>query len=110
MKQDSSPTLTPVIAAAQRRRPRARSGEGGKRKILADNYVAERRVTRRFRLKKRKKPGARPGNFNAVTLLGSAPEDVALSHRIAGLMRSARSLVRAVNLDLRERRKEIEQR
>ena len=110
MKREPSPSLTPVIAAALRRRPRARAGEGGNSENSVDNYVAERRVTRRFRLKKRKKPGARPGNFNAVTLLGSAPEDVALSHRIAGLMRSARSLVRAVNLDLRERRKEIEQR
>jgi hypothetical protein len=110
MKRDLSPTApTPVIAAALRRGRRAsvkRAGEGAGIENPMDNYVAEGRVTRRFRLKKRKKAGAGPGNFNAVTLLGRKPEDIALSHRIAGLMRSARLLVRAVNHDLRERQNE----
>jgi hypothetical protein len=110
MKRDPSPTApTSVIAAALRRSRRAsakRAGEGRGIENPVDNYVAEGRVTRRFRLKKRKKVGARPGNFNAVTLLGRKPEDIALSHHIAGVMRSARSLVRAVNRDLRKRHNE----
>ncbi|MBL6852212.1 MAG: hypothetical protein ISS15_17265 [Alphaproteobacteria bacterium] len=108
MKRDPSLTLTPVIAAALRRRPRARAGEGVETQNLKNNYVAEGRVTRRFRLKKRKKAGARPGNLNAVQFPLKTPEDIALYRRIAAVTKTAKFLVRAVNRDLRARRQETE--
>jgi len=109
MKHALSPTASPVIAAALRRGRRApprQVGRGIATENPTDNYVAEGRVTRRFRLKKRKKAGARPGNLNAVQFPLNTPEDIALYRRIAAVTKSAKFLVRAVNRDLRERRKE----
>ena len=108
MKRDLIPvTLSPVIAAARQRRRRAsavRVEEGGETQNPKNNYVAEGRVPRGFRLKKRKKAGARPGNLNAVQFPLKTPEDVALYRRIAAVTKTAKVLVRQVNRDLRARR------
>jgi len=111
MKRDLNPNAaTPVIAAALRRGRRVspRKGGGGTAaQNPTDNYVAEGRVTHRFRSKKRKKAGARTGNLNAVRFPLKTPEDIDFYRRFAAVMKSAKSLVRAINSDLRERRKGV---
>ena len=100
MKRDLSLSApTPIIAAALRRRPRARANGGGKPRIHENNYRAEGGATRGKPLRK---AGAKPGNLNAVALPHKTPEDIAFYRRSTAVLHEARALVRAVNRALRE--------
>ncbi len=92
--------LPPVIAAARLRAPRHRR----KSRDLENNYLAEKPVSHGKR--KRNRPGARPGNLNAMTHGACTAEHRAFRAYIHFLVSSARHTLalRRLAVQMRKRR------
>ena len=107
MKPNRSSLFVPPLIAAARRRPlRGGVGEGVRMK-RKNNYIAEIPLSHGPDSENAKRPGAPPGNLNAVKFPHRTSEDVALYYRGAAFLKAAKSFLRDARAELRARKKAV---
>jgi hypothetical protein len=106
-KPDPNRHLPPALAAAQARAPRHLRRAAGKK--TKNNYLAENTLSRcNAKQTSKCRPGAPPGNLNAVGMPVDTPERVALYRRYAACMRNGKRLIAILRAETRRRKLELQ--
>jgi hypothetical protein len=90
--------LPPKIAVARARTPRHLRGKKPKNNYLAENALSDCDTSQTSK----RRPGAPPGNLNAVALPHRTPEQIAFYRRYARFMKTTKAILAVVRAGLKK--------